>query len=91
MKNFRNLLAAVAFMFVLMVGTSTAKAGLLVSDFTGGTPQTPCTETKENSKYDWGVLINGITGVLINGFTGVIVNDLKITNTNCGVLINDNK
>jgi hypothetical protein len=101
MKNFRNLLAAVALMFVLMVGASTAKAGLLVSDFTGGNSQTPCTETKEDSKegskYDWGVIVNGVTGVIVNGLTGVIVNgfnsgiiitDIKNENTNCGVIVN---
>jgi hypothetical protein len=97
MKNYRDLLVAVALMTVLMVGNLTVKAGLLVSDFTGGNPQTPCSEMKENSKYDWGVIVNGITGVIVNGFTsaiangfnsGIIITDIKDENTNCGVIIN---
>lgn len=88
MKNLRNLLVAVTLMGILMINASTVRAGLLVSDFTGGSEETPCTEIKEDSKYDWGVIINGITGVIINGFTGVIINDATVANSDCGVIIN---
>ena len=88
MRNLRNLLATFTLVVVLLVTASTAKAGLLVSDLTGGNTETPCSETKVDTKINWGVIINGFTGVIINGFTGVIINDITDTNTNCGVIIN---
>lgn len=96
MKNLKNLLAAVTLMAVLMIGASTAKAGLLVSDFTGSAPETPCTETNDDTKLDWGVIVNGATGVIVNGFTGLLVSDFTGVivvgatdpDENCGVIVN---
>ncbi len=88
MKNLRNLLLLVTLIVVLTGSASTVRAGLLVSDLTGGNTETPCTETKIDPKLNWGIIINGLTGVIINGFTGVIINDTVNTPTNCGIIIN---
>ena len=82
MKNLRNLMAAVTLAMVLMVGTSMANTGILMTDLKGDDTQ-PCTETK----VDWGVIIHSVTGVIIHSVTGVIIHSATDTNTNCGVII----
>lgn len=70
MKNIKNLLAAITLVGVLMIGASSARAGLLVSDFAGGgTTDNGCVQEDSYT----GVIIAGYTGVIIAGFTGVII------------------
>jgi len=96
MKKFKKLFVAITLMGVFVIATSTVKAGLLVSDFTGGNAETPCTEKKDDSKVEWGVIVNGLTGVIVNGltgvilngYTGVIINDVVEEDINCGVIVN---
>lgn len=96
MKNLRNLFAAVTLMAVLMIGVSSANAGILMTDLKGDNPQ-PCTETKTDSKTDWGVIVQDIVGVIVQDFmgvivqdfTGVIVQDAADTQTECGIIITD--
>lgn len=88
MKNLRNLLAAILLVMVLMVSTSSAKTGLLVSDLTDQNPQV-CIETKNDTKLDWGVIVTGLTGVIVTGFTGVIVTGAADSPVDCGILMTD--
>lgn len=88
MKNLRNLLAAITLMVVLMVGTSSAKTGLLVSDLNGNNPQ-PCSEKKDDSKTEWGIIITSFTGIIITSFTGIIITDVVETPVDCGIIITD--
>ncbi len=78
MKNMRNLLATVTLMAILMIGASTAKAGIIMNDGLKNDAPKPCTETKTDS----GVLVTGFTGVLV---TGAVDN----TPVDCGILIVD--
>lgn len=86
MKNLRNFLTATILMAVLMIGTSTAKAGILMTDFTGGS--TPCTEIKDDStKVNSGILVT-FTGILVT-LTGILVTVADDTQEDCAVIIND--
>ena len=86
MKNLRNLMAAVTLMAVLMIGVSTTKAGILLSDDLRSGDTQPCTETKDDStKVDNGILVT-FTGILVT-FTGILVTFTDDTNTNCGILV----
>jgi hypothetical protein len=88
MKNLKNLLAAVTLMAVLMISATTANAGLLVSDFSGGGDTQSCTETN-GGKTNWGILVTGFTGILVTGFTGILVTGATDTPVNCGILMSD--
>lgn len=83
MKNLRNLLATGTLMATLMIGASTANAGILMTDLQN--PQ-PCTEKSE--KKDWGVIVQDIVGVIVQDLTGVIVQD-GAEHVDCGILMTD--
>jgi hypothetical protein len=88
MKNLRNLLATMSLMAVLMVSTSTAKAGILMSDLRSGDTQ-PCTEIKkdDSTKVDSGILVT-FTGILVT-FTGILVTFSDDSQVDCGILMSD--
>lgn len=88
MKNLRNTLASTLLIMALMVSTTSAKAELLASDLSDQNTQL-CTETKDDTKFDWGVIVTGLTGVIVTGFTGVIVTGAVDTQVDCGILMSD--
>jgi len=78
MKNIKNLIATGLMVAVLMVGTSFAKGGLLMSDFAGN--QNSCSPTdRENGGIiiNDGIIVAGFTGIIVAGFTGIIVAGLN--------------
>lgn len=85
MKNLRNLMAMVTLMAVLMIGASTTNAGILMSDLN----KEQCTETSNDKKSDWGIVITGFTGIVITGFTGIVITDGVSTPVDCGILMSD--
>ena len=87
MKNLRNLMAIVILMAVLMISATTAKAGIMMTDgFKGNDPQ-PCKEMNENTKTDWGIIVQGFTGIIVQGFTGIIVQGAVDTSLDCGIIV----
>lgn len=60
----RNIIAAITLTLVLMVGTTFAGTGLLLSDLTGSEP-TPCTDTA--------IVPIGFTAIVPIGFTSIII------------------
>ena len=76
MKNLKQLLATGTMMAALMVGTSFAGTGLLVSDLADGDP---CTETQQNDAAGLlvsdaaGLLVSDLAGLLVSDYTGIIV------------------
>ncbi len=82
MKNFKKLFAALTLTVVLAFGTNLASAGLLISDFTGGTGD-QCTEPTES--------MDSLTGIIVLGFTGLLISDFADTATppvvNCGIIV----
>ena len=54
---------------ILMMGTTFANAGIIVTD--AADQPAPCTDTK--IKVDSGIIIAGATGIIVAGFTGIIV------------------
>lgn len=67
MKNIKNMMAAVLMVAVLMVGTTFAKGGLLLSDLAGN-QNTTCAPT---DRGNGGIIIND--GILVVAFTGIII------------------
>lgn len=74
MKKLNNIAAAFVMMAILILGTTAANAGILVSDATGSETKTSQTCTVPDEKTDWGIMINGIVGIMINGFGGIMIN-----------------
>jgi hypothetical protein len=94
MKNLKNFMAAITLLTVLVLGTMTANAGILVGDFAGSGQQDPCSEAP--TKNDSGTIMSDITGIIVAGFTGIIVagRDGIIVagkgttgNTDCGIIV----
>jgi hypothetical protein len=81
MKNLKNMMAAVLMVAVLMIGATSAKAGILLSDFApeagnGGTcGQTTDRDTVASSE-NTGIIVMDFTGIIVMDFTGIIVMDL---------------
>ncbi len=81
MKNFKTLFAALTLTMVLAFGTNMASAGLLISDFTGGSGD-PCQPTET---------VDSVTGIIVLGFTGLLISDFAETSTppavDCGIIV----
>lgn len=97
MKNLKNMLAAVTLLAVLVLGTTSANAGLLMSDFVNPNQNDPCVET-EDTGLDTGIIVAGFTGIIVAGRGGIIVagRDGIIVagkgvtpQVNCGILMGD--
>jgi hypothetical protein len=86
MKNLRNLLATITLMAILVVSASTAKAGIMLTDLRNGDMQ-PCTETKGETKTNWGIVITSFTGIVITSITGIVITSAADTTVNCGIVI----
>lgn len=79
------MIATLGLAVVMMMTVSTANAGMLISDLTGGDTNQPCTEQKDG-KTDWGIIISDFTGVITHGFTGIIIVGAAETPVDCGVI-----
>ena len=87
MKNIKKLIATITLASFLMIGVSTANAGILMTDGIA-TPETkPCHEVNNDSDVDWGIVITGFTGIVITGFTGIVITGAVETTTDCGIVI----
>ena len=75
----RNILAAITLTIVLMVGTTFAGDGLLVSDLTSNPTPQPCSQTT--------TIVNELTGIIVIGFTGIIVIGVADAPTDCGIIV----
>lgn len=70
MKNLRNLMAWVMISAVLMMGTASANAGVLLGDRTTDS----CT-TSTDIKVVTGIILDAIIGVVIMDRGGVVIMD----------------
>jgi hypothetical protein len=94
MTNLKNLLATITLSAVIVLGTMTANAGILVSDFANQGNDNPCT-ANDGVKLDMGIIVAGLTGIIIAGRTGIIVagrDGIIIagkddTTSDCGIII----
>lgn len=73
MKNLKNMVAAIMMVAVLMVGTTFAGTGMLLSDLAGNN-QNPCGQTTEQT--NGGIILHEFTGIIIHAFTGIIIHEL---------------
>jgi hypothetical protein len=87
MKNLKKMIATLGLAVVMMMTVSTvnAKSGMLISDFTGGDTNQPCTE-QPGGKTDWGIILSDFTGVISHGFTGIVIYGAAETPVDCGVI-----
>ncbi len=88
MKNLRNLIAAVTLMAVLVMGSISANAGILLGDLKGNSDT-----CANDTKVDSGIIIGGFTGIIIGGFTGIIIGGVSGTGcqeqSDSGILLGD--
>lgn len=90
------MLAAVTLLAVLVLGTTSTNAGILMSDFVNPNQNDPCVET-EDTGLDTGIIVAGFTGIIVAGRGGIIVAGRdgiivagKGTNpVDCGILMSD--
>ena len=81
-SNFKNLMIAGILTSVFMIGTQTAKAGLLMSDFAAPQedPQ-PCTTAEPTEDSFSGLLISDFvaatTGILLSDRKGLLISDFS--------------
>lgn len=95
MRNLKQLLATGTMMAALMVGTSFAGTGLLVSDFTSDPAAgDPCTKTTDEKSFSGllvsdfaGLLVSDFAGLLVSDFTGIIVLGAKAEEPVCGIIV----
>lgn len=90
MKNLKNLLAAITLLAVLVLSTTSANAGIYMTDFAGQPNNDPCS-VKDEGEQDTGIIIAGFTGIIIAGFTGIIIagKEAPTPQVNCGILMTD--
>jgi hypothetical protein len=90
MTNLKNLLATITLLAVVVLGTTSANAGLIMSDFTGQGNNNPCT-ANDGVKLDMGIIVAGITGFIVAGRTGIIVAGrdgiIVAGKDNCGIIV----
>lgn len=89
MKNLKKLIATFGLVAILLIGFSTTKAGIIITDLKGGDTNEPCTEQKDDTKTDWGIIITDFTGIIITDFTGIIIVGAAETPVDCGVIVYD--
>jgi hypothetical protein len=79
MKNLKKFATTLALAGIIMMGASSAKAGLLMSDFTGGSNDQSC-----STKVDSGILMSDLTGIIIGG-----LKDNNCVKADSGILMSD--
>jgi hypothetical protein len=88
MKNLKQLLATGTMMAALMVGTTFAGTGLLVSDLADSDP---CSEESNAAGIllaDFaGLLVSDFAGLLVSDYTGIIVHGVTDEEPVCGIIV----
>ena len=88
----KNVFTTIALVGILVLGSTVANAGLLVSDF-APTTTNPCSE--QTTKQGTGILVSTFTGILVSTFTGILVSTVTApanctaTNGFGGLLVSD--
>ncbi len=80
MKNLKNMISAASLMAVMVVGTVSANAGLLISDRTAPSLQGQCATVKDSNTQNLdGIIIIGfqsvLDGIIIIGRAGLMISD----------------
>lgn len=90
MKNSNSKVAAFVMMAILVLGTTSANAGILVSDVTKIETKTSQTCSTTEEKPDWGIVIHNLVGIVIHNLVGILVSDSKTsTPIDCGIVIHN--
>lgn len=92
MKNLKKIATTLTLTGIIMMGVTSTKAGLLMTDFAGGNNNQPCTTEKIDINVNSGIIIGGLTGIIIGGLTGILMSDLSPNNceqVDNGILMSD--
>ncbi|MBS1792704.1 MAG: hypothetical protein JSS81_02550 [Acidobacteria bacterium] len=88
MKNLKNYILGIVLTTILILGTGTVNAGILLSDDFVSNDTNPCSETHNDStSLNDGILVT-FTGILVT-YTGILVTLEDGTQVNCGILLTD--
>lgn len=84
MKTIKKLASTLALAGIIIIGVSSAKAGIIVSLSETSKSETPCTETID-SKVEHGIIVS-LTGIIVS-LTGIIVSYKDVPSTDCGIIV----
>ena len=91
MKTLKKLAATLTLAGIIIIGvTNNANAGMLLSDFTGGSDTPAPCEERADTKVDSGIIVS-LRGIIVS-FTGIIVSYGDVeqkpeTRTDCGIIV----
>ena len=95
MKTLKGWITTTCLATILMVGTLTANAGIIVGGRTA--EDDLCKEpTNEDVRVRGGIIVGGLGGIIVGGFTGIIVGGLTgiivggavdTPPVNCGIIV----
>ena len=77
MKNLKKIATTLTLTGIIMMGVTSANAGLLMTDFAGGDNNQPCTTEKIDINVDSGIIMSGLTGIIMSGLTGILMSDFS--------------
>ncbi|NNE67903.1 MAG: hypothetical protein HKN33_15170 [Pyrinomonadaceae bacterium] len=86
MKTIKRMTGTLVVLGVIMMGASSARAGLVMSDFTGGSTQ--CTERtdKNTTRVDRGIIVTGLTTIFGKTIVDSVFGKGEVQ-TNCGIIV----
>jgi mannose/fructose/N-acetylgalactosamine-specific phosphotransferase system component IID len=88
MKNLKKLLTIASLLGIIIIGTSVARAGIIVSfSETTKDSTTSCEEVTE-TKVDNGIIVS-LTGIIVS-LTGIIVSFSDTEPIDCGIIVSKN-
>lgn len=85
MKKIKSFASLVVLMGVIIMGVSNARAGMLMSDFTGGASNDPCV-AEPTEKVDNGVVVWGLTEIFGSDIMDAILGKSE-DKVDCGVVV----
>lgn len=93
MTNLKKGLTTAVMITLLLLGTSSSYAGIVVAGFGSepGQKQDMCSVPSTGKGIlipDFGgIVVAGLTGIVVAGFTGIVVAGISETQTNCGIVV----
>ena len=92
MKNLKKIATTLTLTGIIMMGVTSTKAGLLMSDFAGGDNNQPCTTETTDINTDSAIIMSGFASTIVSALTGLLMSDFAGNNceqADFGLLMTD--
>ena len=77
MKNLKRLAATITLTGIIMMGVSSAKAGILMSDLTGTQNCAGANAQAVDSAGVTGIILHDIVGIIVHDIVGILIADIN--------------